>query len=55
MLGSETVMALREQELPGDMIPGWHLNVKHYNKIDVDGQLPCLILNWRDLFSLLII
>jgi hypothetical protein len=42
MLGSETVMALREQELPGDMIPGWHLNVKHYNKIDEMLMANCL-------------
>ncbi|GAB2752109.1 MmcQ/YjbR family DNA-binding protein [Streptomyces bullii] len=35
----EDALRLRE-EYPGLIVPGWHMNKRHWNTVTVDGDLP---------------
>jgi len=35
----EAAMRLRE-DYPGLIVPGWHMNKRHWNTVTVDGDLP---------------
>lgn len=46
--GPEKAIALRE-EYPGHVLPGYHMNKKHWNTVIVDGPIPNkLLYEWID-------